>query len=71
MSLRILIPTLLLTFTLMATLIGYGVIRADLTEDIEQQSLRYMNIELSKLQSLIEPLLAKKDTRAIKSLTAF
>ncbi len=71
MSLRILIPTLLLTFTLIATLIGYGAIRNDLTEDIEQQSLHYMNIELSKLQSLIEPLLEKKDIRAIKSLTAF
>jgi diguanylate cyclase (GGDEF)-like protein/PAS domain S-box-containing protein len=30
-----------------------------------------MNIELSKLQSQIEPLLAKKDIRAIKSLQAF
>ncbi|MBL4799362.1 MAG: GGDEF domain-containing protein [Oleispira sp.] len=71
MSLRLLIPVLLLAFTLLSTLIGYAVIRADLTEEIEQQSLRYMNIELSKLQSLIEPLLAKKDIRGIKSLYAF
>jgi diguanylate cyclase (GGDEF)-like protein len=71
MPLRILIPVLLLAFTLLITLIGYAVIRNDLTEEIEQQSLRYMNIELSKLQSLIEPLLAKKDIRAIKSLHAF
>jgi diguanylate cyclase (GGDEF)-like protein/PAS domain S-box-containing protein len=71
MSLRLLIPILLLAFTLLITLIGYTIIRSDLTEDIEQQSLRYMNIELSKLQSLLEPLLAKKDIRAIKSLQAF
>lgn len=68
MSLRVLIPVLLLTFTLLVTFMGYAVIRSDLTEAIEQQSMRYMNIELSKLQSLVEPLLAKKDTQAIKSL---
>jgi diguanylate cyclase (GGDEF)-like protein/PAS domain S-box-containing protein len=71
MSLRVLIPSLLLIFTLLITLIGYAVIRTDLTDDIEQQSLSYMNIELSKLQSLIEPLLAKGDSRGIKSLQAF
>jgi len=71
MSLRFLIPILLIAFTLLLTLIGYSIIRTDLTADIEQQSLRYMNIELSKMQSLIEPLLAKKDIRAIKSLQAF
>jgi diguanylate cyclase (GGDEF)-like protein/PAS domain S-box-containing protein len=71
MSLRFLIPILLIAFTLLLTLIGYSIIRSDLTTDIEQQSLRYMNIELSKMQSLIEPLLAKKDIRAIKSLQAF
>ncbi len=71
MSLRLLIPILLLAFTLLITLIGYSVIRTDLTEAIEQESLRYMNIELSKLQSLLEPLLAKKDIRAIESLQAF
>lgn len=71
MSLRVLIPSLLLLFTLLITLIGYAVIRTDLTEDIEQKSLLYMNIELSKLQSLIEPLLAKGDKRGIKSLQSF
>jgi diguanylate cyclase (GGDEF)-like protein/PAS domain S-box-containing protein len=71
MSLRFLIPILLIAFTLLLTLIGYSIIRNDLTTAIEQQSLRYINIELSKLQSLIEPLLAKKDIRAIKSLQAF
>lgn len=71
MSLRVLIPSLLLFFTLIITIIGYAVIRIDLTEDIEQESLRYMNIELSKLQSLIEPLLAKGDYRGIKSLQSF
>jgi diguanylate cyclase (GGDEF)-like protein/PAS domain S-box-containing protein len=71
MSLRLLIPVLLIAFTLLITLIGYGFIRSDLTEDIELQSSNYMNIELSKLQSLLEPLLAKKDIRAIKSLQAF
>lgn len=71
MSLRFLIPILLIAFTLLLTLIGYSIIRSDLTADIEQQSLHYMNIELSKMQSLIEPLLAKKDIRAIKSLQAF
>lgn len=71
MSLRLLIPILLIAFTLLITLIGYGFIRADLNTDIEQQSSDYMNIELSKLQSLLEPLLAKKDSRAIKSLQAF
>jgi diguanylate cyclase (GGDEF)-like protein/PAS domain S-box-containing protein len=70
MSLRVLLPVLLLTFTLLITLLGYAVIRSDLTAAIEQQTLRYMNIELSKLQSLIEPLLAKKDIHAIKSLHA-
>ncbi|MEH6448805.1 MAG: diguanylate cyclase [Oleispira sp.] len=71
MSLRFLIPILLIAFTLLLTLFGYSIIRSDLTADIEQQSLRYMNIELSKMQSLLEPLLAKKDIRAIKSLQAF
>ncbi len=71
MSLRLLIPILLVAFTLLITLIGYGFIRSDLTEDIELKSSNYMNIELSKLQSLLEPLLAKKDIRAIKSLQAF
>ena len=71
MSLRFLIPILLIAFTLLITLIGYGFIRSDLTEDIELQSSNYINIELSKLQSLLEPLLAKKDIRAIKSLQAF
>jgi len=71
MSLRFLIPILLIAFTLLITLIGYGIIRSDLTEDIELQSSNYINIELSKLQSLLEPLLAKKDIRAIKSLQAF
>ncbi|CCK76904.1 PAS domain protein, probably [Oleispira antarctica RB-8] len=39
-----------------------------MTEAIDKESLQYMNIELSKFQSLYEPLLAKKDMRAIKSL---
>lgn len=68
MSLRVLIPILLIVFSLLVTLIGYVAIRTDLTKDIEQQTLRYMNIELSKLQSLVEPLLAKNDSRGIKSL---
>ena len=70
MSLRVLIPALLLAFTLSITFMGYAVIRSELTAAIEQQSMRYMNIELSKLQSLVEPLLAKKDTQSIKSLHA-
>ena len=68
MSLRALIPVLLVVFSLLATLIGYLAIRSDLTEAIEQQSLQYMNIELSKFQSLYEPLLAKKDMTTLKSL---
>ena len=68
MSLRALIPTLLVIFSLLVTLIGYWAIRTDLTEAIDKESLQYMNIELSKFQSLYEPLLAKKDMRAIKSL---
>lgn len=71
MSLRVLIPGLLIIFSLLVTLIGYFAIRVDLTEAIEKQSLQYMNIELSKLQSLLEPLLAKKDLRGIKSLQSF
>lgn len=71
MSLRVLIPGLLIVFSLLVTLIGYFAIRVDLTEAIEKQSLRYMNIELNKLQSLLEPLLAKNDLRGIKSLQSF
>lgn len=70
MSLRVLIPTVLLLFTLLFTFTGYIIIRTDLTDDIEQKSLQYMNIELSKLQSFLEPLLAKKDTQAVKSIQA-
>lgn len=68
MSLRILIPALLLTFTLIVAFMGYAVIRNDLSISIEQRSMRYMNIELSKLQSLIEHLLAKENSQAIQSL---
>lgn len=71
MSLRMLIPIMLLLSTLLITFTGYIIIRTDLKNDIEKKSLRYMNIELSKLQSLLEPLLAKEDTRGIKSLQAF
>lgn len=70
MSLRILIPVLLLTFTLLVTFMGYAVIRNDLSIAIEESSKRYMNIELSKLQSLIEPLLANNNSQAIQSLHA-
>jgi hypothetical protein len=70
MPLRILIPLLLLVFSLLVTSIGYIAIRADLTEAIERQALNYMNIELNKFQSLYEPLLAKKDLKAILSLHA-
>jgi diguanylate cyclase (GGDEF)-like protein len=68
MSLRISIPALLTVFSLLVTLIGYLAIRTDLTTAIEQQSLQYIKIELSKFQSLYEPLLAKKDMNGIKSL---
>lgn len=71
MSLRVLIPALLIIFSLLITLIGYFAIRTDLTEAIKQQTQQYMNIELSMLQSLLEPLLNKKDLRSIKSLHAF
>lgn len=71
MSLRVLIPVLLIVFSLLVTLIGYLAIRTDLDAAIEQESEQYMRIELSKLQSLIEPLLAKKDLRAINSLHSF
>ena len=70
MSLRVLIPLLLLIFSLLVTSIGYIAIRSDLTEAIEQRALNYMDIELNKFQSLYEPLLAKKDLRAILSLHA-
>ena len=70
MPLRILIPLLLLVFSLLVTSIGYIAIRADLTEAIERQAINYMNIELNKFQSLYEPLLAKKDLKAILSLHA-
>jgi diguanylate cyclase (GGDEF)-like protein len=68
MSLRILIPALLVVFSLLVTLIGYLAIRTDLTVAIEKESLQYMKMELSKYQSLYEPMLAKKDTIGIKSL---
>lgn len=68
MSLRVLLPTLLIIFSLLVTLIGYTTIRTDLTESVEQNSLQYMNIELSKYQSLLVPMLAKNDHKAIYSL---
>lgn len=68
MPLRILIPILLIVFSFLVTLIGYLAIRSDLTVSIEQQSVRYMNIELSKLQSLLEPLLTQKNMRMVSSL---
>ena len=71
MSLRILIPTLLVLFSLLTTLTGYLAIHKDLSDSIEKDSLLYMNIELSKLQSLLTPMLTQKDMSAIKSLHAF
>lgn len=70
MSLRVLIPLLLLVFSLLVTSIGYIAIRSDLTEAIERRASYYMDIELNKFQSLYEPLLAKKDLKAILSLHA-
>jgi diguanylate cyclase (GGDEF)-like protein/PAS domain S-box-containing protein len=71
MSLRILIPALLVIFSLLTTVIGYLAIYKDLTQSIEEDSLLYMNIELSKLQSLLTPMLTQKDIGAIKSLHVF
>jgi diguanylate cyclase (GGDEF)-like protein len=71
MSLRVSIPALLVVFSLLTTLIGYLAIRSDLAAAIDKQSVQYMKIELSKLQSLYEPLLAKKDMTGIKSLQSF
>ncbi|MFT7411203.1 MAG: diguanylate cyclase (GGDEF)-like protein [Oleispira sp.] len=68
MSLRISIPALLILFSLLATLMGYLAIRTDLTTTVEQESLHSIKVELSKLQSLYKPLLAKKDMEGIKSL---
>ena len=70
MSLRVLIPLLLLVFSLLVTSIGYIAIRSDLTEAIERRASYYMDIELNKFQSLYEPLLAKKDLKGILSLHA-
>ena len=71
MSLKIFIPLLLVIFSLLTTLIGYLAIHKDLTQSIEESSLLYMNVELSKLQSLLTPMLTQKNVRAIKSLHAF
>jgi diguanylate cyclase (GGDEF)-like protein/PAS domain S-box-containing protein len=68
MSLRVSIPVLLVVFSLLVTLIGYLAISNDLAAAINKQSVQYMKIELSKFQSLYEPLLAKKDMIGIKSL---
>lgn len=70
MSLRVLIPLLLLVFSLLVTLIGYFAISSDLTEAIERRASYYMDIELNKFQSLYQPLLAKKDLKSILSLHA-
>ena len=68
MSLRILLPTFLIIFSLLVTLVGYLTIRSDLIESVEQESLRYMHIELSKYQSLLVPMLSDNDIKAINSL---
>lgn len=68
MSLRVLLPILLIVFSLMATAIGYLTINVDLRESVEQSALQYMNIELSKYQSLLVPMLAENDLKAIISL---
>lgn len=68
MSLRILLPAFIIFFSLLVTLIGYLTIRADLVESVEQESLQYINIELSKYQSLLVPMLSQSDKKAINSL---
>lgn len=71
MPLRFLIPLLLVIFSLLVTFTGYVIIRSDLTETIERQSVQYLNLELSQLQFLLEPMLTNENMHAISSLHSF
>jgi len=54
LPLRFLIPTLIMAFCVLVSGLGYLVVRGETTSRVVERSLHFVNMELNKLQGLIE-----------------
>ena len=68
MSLRFLLPLLLVLFNLGISALGYLTIRNQLKTAIEQESMQYMHLELNKLQGLLTKALSKNDSALVRQI---